>query len=277
MNKALLDRYYSKLRIQLIVLCTAMACMMNSGFAQETHRGEQVFPFYPGEKLTFQLRWGFIPAGEAVLEVFPLETVLGVESFHFVMTARTYPLIDLFYEVRDRVDAYTDKNMTHSILYRKKQREGKTRRDVLLTFNWEKQEAQYSNFGKTKKPISILPGSFDPLSVFYAFRLHNLEENPEIEVPVTDGKKAVIGKASVIKREKIKIGMGTYDTYLVEPELKHIGGVFEKSKDAKLKVWVTADDRQMPVLIKSKVVIGSVIAELIAVSSGPDSELTSDL
>ncbi len=47
-------------------------------------------------------------------------------------------------------------------------------------------------------------------------------------------------------------------------ELKHIGGVFEKSKNAEIKVWVTADTRRIPVKIKSKVVVGSFIGELIS-------------
>ena len=48
----------------------------------------------------------------------------------------------------------------------------------------------------------------------------------------------------------------TYDTYLIEPELKHVGGVFEKSKDAKIQLWVTADEHRIPVKIASKVAIG---------------------
>jgi hypothetical protein len=50
----------------------------------------------------------------------------------------------------------------------------------------------------------------------------------------------------------------------VEPELRYIGGVFEKSKDAELNVWVTADEQRLPVKIKSKVIIGSFVAELIS-------------
>ena len=111
------------------------------------------------------------------------------------------------------------------------------------------------------------------MSVFYAFRLHELKEDLEIRIPVTDGKKCVMGKAKVIKREKVTLAGGTtYDTYLVEPDLEHIGGIFEKSKNAKLEVWVTADDRRMPVKIKSKVIVGSFVAELVSAErTGTDS------
>ncbi|MEW6328075.1 MAG: DUF3108 domain-containing protein [Thermodesulfobacteriota bacterium] len=253
--------------IQLVFICIVTAFIAVSGLTKGTQAAERISPFHPGEKLTFQIKWSFIPAGEAVLAVLPIETINGVESYHFVMLARTHPFIDIFYKVRNRIDAYTDIAMTRSVLYKKKQHEGRTQRDIIVNFDWERMEAQYSNFGEKKDPVSILSGSFDPLSVLYALRLRDLKENTEIEIPVTDGKKSIMGKAKVVRKEKIKLASGTYETYLVKPELRHIGGVFERSKDAELDVWVTADERRIPVKIKSKVMIGSFVAELISVET----------
>ena len=236
-------------------------------FSSLSTAGERRVPFSPGEKMTLQVRWAFIPAGEVVLEILPFETVNGVRSYHFAMTARTYPLIDPFYKVRDRIDAYADAEMSHSVLYKKKQ-DGKSKRDIVVNFNWEKLEAQYSNFNTKIEPISISPGAFDPLSIFYAFRLFELKTGTKINAPVTDGKKFVNGEASVLNQEKIYVTDKWYETYLVEPELEHIGGVFKQSTDAKLQIWVTADDRRIPVRIKSKVVVGSFVAELVSYEVG---------
>ncbi|MBW2120067.1 MAG: DUF3108 domain-containing protein [Deltaproteobacteria bacterium] len=241
----------------------ATAFLITFSFSGNTNADENVFPFHTGEKLTLQAKWGFIAAGEAVLEVLPVEIVNGVKSCHFVMTLKTYPFIDLFYKVRDRIDSYADVGMTHSILY-KEQKRGRSKKDVVVNINREKREAKYSKNGKMRRLISILPGSFDPLSVFYAFRIHELKEGLVINVPVTDGKKCIMGIAKVIKREKINVNGRTYDTYLVEPDLEHIGGVFEKSKDAKLQLWVTADKLQIPVRVKSKVIVGSFVGDLIS-------------
>jgi len=119
-------------------------------------------PFRPGEKLTFVLKWEFVPAGEAVLEVRPIQMINGAEAFHFVMTAKSNSFVDVFYKVRDRIDAYTNLNVTHSVFYKKKQREGSHKRDVIVKFDWKEKKAHYSNFGKENKTISLLPGSFDP-------------------------------------------------------------------------------------------------------------------
>lgn len=242
----------------------AVAIMAAIGFIDIVHADNRGLPFQTGEKLTFELKWAFIPAGEAVMEVFPRKTVKGVEAFHFVLTTRSNAFVDQFYMVRDTVESYVDPRVTRSLLYRKKQLEGTSERDIVVDFNWKEYKAQYSNFNKPEHPIDILPGSFDPLSAFFYVRLFELKEKLILERPVTDGKKNVIGKAIVIKRETIKVPLGTFDTFMIEPEVEHIGGVFEKSRGAKIQIWITADQRRIPVKIKSKVVVGSFTGELVS-------------
>jgi hypothetical protein len=154
--------------------------------------------------------------------------------------------------------------VTHSVFYKKKQREGSHKREVIVKFDWDENKAHYSNFGKENKTISLLPGSFDPLSAFYYTRTIDIKPNTQIQRPVTDGKKNVIGRANILKRERLKLEIGTFDTILIEPEIKEIGGVFKESKDAKIQIWLTADNRRIPVRIKSKVVVGSFIGELVS-------------
>ena len=259
-----LRRFNAILNVRLLVTFVMITAIMMLSVRVNIEAGENDFPFYPGEKLTFQLKWTFIPAGEAVLEVLPIETIEGVKAYHFLLTAKSNSFIDHFYKVRDKIDAYTDIEMTHSILYKKKQQEGKTNRDIVVNFDWNNNKAVYSTLNETRPPIDILPGSFDPLSAFFFVRFIDLQKKSAIERPVTDGKKCIIGKAAVIKREAVELASGTYDTFLIEPEIEHVGGVFEKSKDAKIQVWVTADHRRIPVKLKSKVVVGSFVGELVS-------------
>lgn len=224
-------------------------------------------PFVVGEKLTFILKWGFIPAGEAVLEVLPPKKISGEEACHFVLTARSNGFVDPFYKVRDRIESFTDLAVTRTLHYIKKQREGSTDKNIVVTFDWDAMTAQYSNYENLIDPIPLLPGSFDPLGAFFYTRLVALTAGDEVIRPVTDGKKNVIGRARIIKRENISVPAGTFDTYMIEPEMKDVGGVFRKSKNAKLHLWITADSRRMLVKIKSKVVVGSFVGELISTTA----------
>jgi hypothetical protein len=157
MKDASIDIYANRVFLQTILIIIVSAIITTLGSSVNIKANEIDFPFYPGEKLTFRLRWAFIPAGEAVLEVLPIKIINGVQAYHFVMTARSNSFFDKFYKVRDRIDAYTDVEMTHSILYEKKQREGKTKRDVVVNFDWEKHQARYSTKKKIENQLVYYP------------------------------------------------------------------------------------------------------------------------
>lgn len=230
---------------------------------------DKEMPFAPGEKLTFALKWTVVPAGEAVMEVMPMQVVNGTPAYHFRLTAESNSFVDIFYKVRDRIDAFVAADMSRTIHFRKNQHEGEHKKNMRVDFDWQNGTAQYSDQEKTKEPIKIIPGTFDPLSVFYFSRTQDYKEKGIITSSVTDGVKCVQGVAHVIRRETIQVPSGTYDTYLIEPDLKHIGGVFEKSKDAKISLWVTADYRRIPVKIASKVSVGSFVGELVSIETAP--------
>lgn len=222
-------------------------------------------PFAPGEKLKYALRWENIPAGELQLEIHPITTINDAPAYHFVLIAKSNSTVDLFYKIRDRIDAYANTQMTRSELYQKKQSGRKKERNERTIFDWLNNKVQYTDSGVPQKPVTILPGSFDPLSAFYYTRMAISETNTHIELPVTDGKKNMIGKARITGRETITLKNGDrYDTFVLEPDISLFGGVFKDSGDAKLRVWVTSDKRRIPVQIKAKVKVGHFIGELVS-------------
>jgi hypothetical protein len=245
-----------------------LSCLYGEAFSRE-------IPFSPGEKMTFRVRWAFVTAGEATLEFMPYEKYEGIDSCRFVFTARTTEFVDMFYKVRDRIESYTDRDITKSFFYHK-HHDGKSLKEATVRFDWNENLARYSDLNGIREPLEITPGTFDPLSVFYAFRLYLKEDNSDSDIYVSDGKKHITGRAEVIRREKIRVDEKEYDTLLVEPEMENIGGVFEKSGNAKLKIWVTNDDLRLPVMIKSKVAVGSFVAELVSYESGIESADTEE-
>jgi hypothetical protein len=237
-----------------VLLAMAATSLANSAASRLT----------PGEKLTYALRWENIPAGELQLEIRPITTIQGTEAFHFIMTAKSNAAVDIFVKIRDRIDAYADTRMTHSIFYRKGQF-GERKRQETIEFDWLESKARYIDSGQRHTPIELQPGSFDPLSAFYFTRMMISEKNPRVERPVTDGKRNFLGNASVVRRETITLNNGkTYDTFCLRPDLGFLGGIFKKSKDPLLLLWVTADEKRIPVQIKSKVKVGHFIGELVS-------------
>ena len=221
-------------------------------------------PFQPGEELVFRIKWSFIPAATAVLKVLPPELIDGKPAHHFSLTVKSRGIIDVFYKVRSHIDGWTDIALNRSLLYKKRQAEGRHRRHVVVTFDWPNNIVRYYDYIKSKaRSATLLPGALDPLSSVYYIRTLPIDSDSEIIYPVCDGKKCVIGRGWVIGRETIDIDGKRYDTWVLNPELKNLGGVFKKSKNAKIKLWVTAVHRRLPVKLTSKVFVGSFVGELV--------------
>ena len=134
---------------------------------------------------------------------------------------------------------------------------------MTVDFDWENLNAHYFEaLGGDSRVTPIQENTFDPLSAFYFVRNQHLEVGTVLEGPITDGKRCKIARVDVVKRETIKVNGRKYDAFKLKPDFQDVGGVFEKSKDAKVEIWCTADHRHIPVLLKSKVVVGSFKAEL---------------
>lgn len=231
-------------------------------------RAGDALPFCPGESLAYAVSWGVIPAGEASLEVLPPDLPPGADPadaprLHLRMRARTNAFADVFYKVRDQADSWTDPGLTRSEHYAKSQHEGSHHREITVRFFWNNSTVRYENdVNGPKQPLVLLPGTYDPLSVFYAFRARDIAPDRPVLLPVTDGTKTVMGEARVVGRERVAAPAGEFDAWVVEPDIRDLGGVFRKSPGAKLTVWVSADQRRIPVRIESKVLVGSFRAEL---------------
>jgi len=219
-------------------------------------------PFGPGEKLTYGIYWTVIRAGTATLEMLPSEPVDGVAALHLRALAQTTPFIDHFYKVRDTIESWVDTGVTRALLYKKDQIEGDYERHYVVRFDRNGNVAYRYSKGVLKNAVIIPSGTFDPLSILILCRVKPLAVGKEFAAPVTDGEKCVNGTARVVRRETITTKAGEFDTLLVEPDVRDIGGVFRKSPNAKLQVWVTNDARRIPVLVKSAVIVGSFSMEL---------------
>ena len=222
-------------------------------------------PFKVGEQIEYTISWENVPAGTACFRVLDHRVVKGEKTWHFELTARSNRFVDIIYKIRDRLESFTDADFSRSVLYKKTQT-GRADKKVVVWFDWEKRTATYANHGGKRPSIAVPDQTFDPLASFYKLRTLDLKNQNALFFPVSDGKKCFIQKGEILKKESLTIASGTYDTYLVLPSLTHFSGVFEKSKDAKIQVWVSADKRRIPVRIKSKVVVGSFIGELISAS-----------
>lgn len=214
-------------------------------------------PFGPGEKMFYDIHWALIRAGKAELRVKGDTTIDGQPVRYFWAKARTLGWVDNFYKVRDTMEAWTDYGVNHALRYKKDQNEGSYHKKVDLIFDKKTNQSYRWARGKLQHTIDQPVDVFDPMSILFSFRKQDLYEGMEFGANVSDGKISVVGKAFVEGRETVETGIGDIDAWRVRLDIQHLSGVFKKSDDADLYVWFSADERRIPVKVRSKVVVGS--------------------
>ena len=212
------------------------------------------FPRYParkpssvikvGEKLTFDVKWFAIKAGQATLSAESLAPAWGERAWHFKAVARSTMIF--FFKVTDSIESWATENELLPIRFEKHLREGSYKKDVVAIFDRKKMTAKW---GDQSGPLDA--NCRDLLGAFEYFRT--------IPLPA-EGKEAVVGVhtdrknyelwVQVVKREKVKVPAGTFNTVCIKPKLK-FEGLWRQKGD--IHIWLTDDDRRLPVLVTSKV------------------------
>ncbi len=210
--------------------------------------------FGVGEKLSYDINYGFINAGTASMEIADVIEYEGRPCYQVVTHANSNAFFSSFYKVEDRVESIVDAVGIYTWRFEKNLREGGYRADRQYTFDQFSHVVHYD-----KDTIPVEPFVHDALSALYFVRTQPLESGTSLFLDnFVDGKKYKL-EVRVHRRERIKVAAGTFDCVVVEP-LSQAVGVFKH--EGTLTVWLTDDRLRLPVLMKSRILVGSVSAEL---------------
>lgn len=212
-------------------------------------------PFKVGEKLVYSVNWGNINAGSASTIVEDIVDYQGHDVYKVTVTAQSNSFFSVFYRVYDVLETLIDVNGIFSRRYWTKQEEGSYRGERIYEFDQEQNLVTQNN----EDEYYIRYGIQDEVSVIYYVRSLDLQVETPVYVDIFAKKKNWRVKCNVLGLETIKVGAGEFETILVEPELQ-FDGIMKKGK---VKIWLTNDERHIPVQVKSKVtIIGAITMEL---------------
>ncbi len=209
-----------------------------------------------GERLQYKIYWGFIHAADAELSVEQLAT----NKIKFYMWAKTAPVVRWIYPAKDVVCSTVKVPGPQPIHYHKDSKEGWHPRKIIDVI-FKNKRCFYYKDKKLKNTLILNNIVQDPLSAFFVFRCLKFSHSP-VHIMITDGKHIVQGEIYVLGRQIITTPAGKFKTILIEPRLHGLRGVFRKSPNAKILVWLTDDKWHIPVKMKSKVIVGHFVAEL---------------
>ena len=206
----------------------------------------------------YDLKWGMVLAGHSVMSL-----TNAVENSPAFIESRTvsakwinsfYPVLNVIrVELDDAENLYPD-------FYHMKLREGKSRKDKQMDYVRAEGKLYYKDNRSGKEREFDIPEEIhDPLTAFFSIKDLDLVVGKSVYIKMFDSMKIWDLEVRVHKKEKVRVPAGTFMAYKVEPIMKS-EGIF-KSK-GRLIIWISADERRIPVKVRTKASIGSVTAYL---------------
>jgi hypothetical protein len=226
-------------------------------------------PFQSGEKLTYTISWSNVfSAGTAVMEVKQEKDADGRSIYRFVSTARTTGMVDKAYTVRDTVQSVVDGETLESVFYDLDQRHGSKKKKRRLTFDHAKKKV--TSVADGAESVTDIPEhTQDALSsVYYVRTAPEFVVGKPVVVGIFDSGKYWAVEVHVLGRERLKTPVGEFNTIKVKTYPKYEGVFMHKGE---IFMWLTDDHRRVPVLMKSTITIGSIVATLTEMKLGDES------
>jgi hypothetical protein len=213
--------------------------------------------FGVGERLVFDVNYGVVTAGEAVMAIPSYDTVAGRQCYRVEFTVNSLASFSWIYKVEDRYLTFIDVDAIIPWKFEQHIREGGYRRDFIAEFDQVRHVAK-----TTEGEYQIPPAVHDIMSAFYFARLMDFSSaKPGDIFPLYNFYKDRSHELGVkfLGRAELEVEAGTFRTIVVEPLVKE-GGLFKS--EGRIVVWLTDDERRIPVRVNTKVVIGSIDTEL---------------
>jgi hypothetical protein len=218
-------------------------------------------PFGPGERVEYEVRLGRLSVGEGFMEVVGVEPIRDRPSYHVLWTIEGgIPLA----RVRDRYESWFDIQTLasrrfvqdiHQVRYRSNRHfeiypeEGR----------WERLHTEQRGKLSTDLPL-------DEIAFIYYIRTLDLEvgETYTLERYFREDRNPVV--LQVLRRERVQVPGGTFNTIVVRPIIK-AGGLFAEGGEA--EVYLSDDEERLLVQLRSKVpIVGSLSLHLRALTRG---------
>jgi hypothetical protein len=213
------------------------------------------------ETLSFHVEWRLIHAGDARLVWSP--SASGGFAAHLHL--QSAGLVSKLYRVDNDYASQLSGELCVASS-RLETHEGSRRRETKVTFDSERRKASLVDrdlvSGVTvSREIDIQSCEHDVVGALYRLRAMRLEPGHTVELPISDGKKAVMAKVEAQERETIKTDFGTYRTIRYEAFL--FNNVLYRRR-GRLLLWLTDDDRRLPVQVRVRLpfYIGTVTLQL---------------
>lgn len=223
------------------------------------------YPFEGGERAVYQASWNGIPVAAAEI-VTTSQVIDGKKFYHVRVEAKTSAVLDLFWKMRDTITSTIEAKTLAPSHFTFSQRENQKVIDTEARFdrNTKKWFVHRDERRKVRKyEFDQPPNVVDPITAVYLARSQDFKVGDHLYFNIFGGKYRYLLDLEVERREKIRIASGSVDAFKIVPRIKNLmkDGYAQRLNEG--SVWISADERRIPVMLSSRIFVGHVYIERI--------------
>lgn len=203
-------------------------------------------PFGPGERMDYQVKLGIASVGNGHMEVHGVETIRGRRAYHVSMGIRGG--IRFVARVDNLFESWMDLETLASHRFIQDQDELRTQRHRQFDFFHAERRFERADGEESGRLVTSTP--LDDISFVYYARTLPLEvgETYTLNHYFRPDRNPVILR--VLRRDRIQVPAGTFNTIVVQPIIK-TRGLFSEGGEA--EIHFTDDNRRIMVYMRSRV------------------------
>lgn len=214
-----------------------------------------------GEKFIYHIRWFGVPVGDALMSIPEITEINGRKVYHLKAEVESSKWFSMIFKLKDRLDSYVDVEGLYPLKFERYQREGGYKAEEVMEYDHANRTATYrSLLNNSVKTMEVPEGVQDMLSCIYWVRLQEAKPGTSIFVDVNADEKNWKLEVKVMGSERIEmLNLGVYDAFVAHPIAKFRGAILKKGK---MWVWVSADERRIPLILKAETPFGPIVTYL---------------
>jgi len=251
-----LIRYFIISNLLIILLFLNLRIIANSNQKNFRYVPNEAYGF--GERLEYKVGYKFITAGTGYFHILPEPVMVNNRQCYDVrFQVKSLESLDWLYRVRDQYRSVIDVGGIFPWEFEQKIREGNYKRDFTAKFD------QFNNLAIVgNKSYEVPEYVHDIVSAFYYVRTLDLKSFKKDSVfylkNFFDDTTYNLG-VRIKGRETIEVDAGKFKCIVIEPMVVE-GGLFKS--EGNIFVWLSDDERKIPVKVATRIPIGFVEAKL---------------
>lgn len=230
--------------------------------------------FEGGEKQSYRAHWnGLVSVAFADIDASPT-IVDGKKVLRVQVEARTSRMLDLIWKMRDSITSTFDAKTLSPSHFKFSQRENSRIIDTEAVYTPDSKRWAVDRRQVGKKPRVYefkSQNTLDPITAAYLARSVDFKVGDRLYFNIFGGRYRYLLELYVEKKEFVELSLGKVEAFKVIPRIQNTTKKGYANRLNEATIWITTDERRLPIKLSSKVLFGSVYLDLVEDKRGVQS------